>query len=331
MTSKLAHTSPRLRYKMFRQRDISARVVEACLLAVLLMALPVVRLDMLEHGLFEAFSGALPNASVSWGRGQPPKAQLKRDWVSLQVLSGPSPAGWAAARGVAIRPIQTATIEIADAPTENALALVTVNLQRFRYDVQSGDDADAVAVALAALVNDWLSAYGIDAVAVPADEDAETPAQLVITGTAVADLWNVRCAGVCSLGADDVGLAYVPDTQLELTSGLYAARVEVQCFSKDAVHGARLLGTEAQTALLTRQVAEALYSTYDIGLADRNAQLTDLSAIADGGWESRAAFTFGVYMRGAKARTMDVIERVNLRMVVGNKVDSFVVTVPYTL
>jgi hypothetical protein len=211
--------------------------------------------------------------------------------------------------------IDDATITIAPvapavAIVEGDAAIVEVNKIRFRYDVGAGDTPEIVRDALlSALAGE----PGI--VAVPLGSDSMTLVPMSLGG-----LWHVSGAGVASADVADSGEI------LSLTAGLYMMRIELQAFGRPPMD-AQSLAAGAQHALLTDAVSEHLRE-YGIGLGARNAAITDLSAIAGGYWESRAAFVFEAIMLGATARPIDPIENVQGR--IAASIDGVVVDVDFS-
>ncbi len=258
---------------------------------------PPIRLDLLKTGLFTVLGAELAPSKIGWGRGSVPQGQQTRDWASLQVLSGPTAQRQGRARGEVIYAVASAVITIDPAVREDDTALADVNGQRFRYDVPESADGESVRDALLAAIVLALGGYGVS---------AETVGTLafVLRGAKPADLWRVKCGGRASC-------AVFNGPPLEFTSGQAYARVELQTFSKEPVTGAMGLATQAQTALLTPQVSEALFG-YGLSLSDRDGAIADLSAIADGGWESRAAFTFGVTLPIRSVRPIYTIDKVRV-------------------
>ncbi len=276
---------------------------------------PRVRIDRLRAGLYQVLGAELAPAGVSWGRGSHPQHDEGQDWASLQILQGPSPYRWSRARGHLVNAVASSVITVAEVAEEGDSAFATVNLQRFRFDLGEEDNAETARDGLIALIVAALGTYGVNAVAVPYDEeDPEAiTGRFTVTGDTAVDLYQVSAEGAAS-AVNTAGVA------LEFTSGLAYSRIELQTFSKTPETGAAELAAAAQIALLTTQTSDRLYAEYAVALGDRSAGITDLSQIADGDWESRASLVFGAFQLGVNVKLADVIETVNVRTNVGDVV-----------
>lgn len=250
-----------------------------------------VRIDRLRLGLFAALGAAAAPSLLQWGRGEPQQEQLPQGYISLQLIAGPSPLGWTRARGRPVVELTEATFTVG-AVAEDDVAALQLNNVFFKYDIPAAATPTTVRDALLAMI---AAEPGIAAAASGVDAIVVTPLQ-------PGDLWDARAGGVVSVATETDGV-------LELTAGLYQARIQLDAFHKDPYTGAHELATQAQHALLTKEVSEALW-LYGIALAERNAPIRDLSAIADGYWESRAAFDFSVCMVGATARKIESVDSV---------------------
>ena len=234
-----------------------------------------VRLDRLQQGLFEALGDVATN--VLWTQTQVPQSEVSGDLLTLNLTSGPSLGLRQGARGVVLLPADSVVVRV-DAATVTTRNVVVLNDFPYYRDTVAGDTVTAIRDALLALIN-------VGELAVTASTD----------------------------GSDGIALTadtFFSDNAVLETVGTSTCLVTVQCYSKgrEPRNGAWALADAALDKLQQTQILEEL-TRFGLGLWDKGG-IVNLSGIAGGGWESRAAFDLLVAARSVNVRPVDQIETV---------------------
>jgi len=253
-----------------------------------------VRLDRVQKALVQVFDEAT-GVSTFWSEGNAQHQNMQSSFISLHLLSGPTPTR-KNKRGRVIIPIESVVIAIPTVVVDTRYGFY-LNDFLYYYDSQSGDTQDTVRDALVLAVN---------------NDSYET-----VTATATT-------SGKLSLVADFVGgiqslhlfpptanesLVYSP-SRVQLTEGAQIMVVTVSTFSKIKTlrGGAHLLAAQCSAALQSEDFVETLRA---LGIGVQNkSPLINLGAITSGDWESRVAFDVTFAVRSAWVRNVDTIETV---------------------
>lgn len=254
-----------------------------------------VALNRIQLALFEALGAVVTPAPVQWGYGEQPFDQLPGEFVSLQLIGGPSVGLRRIARGRVVLPLTLAVLSL---PTVSAGVLLSIRLNGliFRFETTSTDPTEARDGILDELTG-VLAADGVTVSALGADALEFAPDTSPIWDLAPSPAFTVSS----SLAANNA---------VEVVERTHRATVQVDCFSKgrEPRNGAWALSSKALTAFESQDLVESMA---DLGVGVLNVgPVTDTSAVAGGFWETRTTFDVEVSTPANFTRPVDIIETV---------------------
>lgn len=260
-----------------------------------------VRLDRLQRALIEVLGDGLgSDVQVAWAYGEGVfDATFPNDFVNLTMGPGPNYVIRSGARGRAMYPPSLLTFTVGDVVVGQRY---TVYLNNFAYfhDAVLADTADTIRTALvASIVADPESPY----TAAP----TVTAGQFTVTPDFNGAIWQA------SLPNPNITASVVlSENAVLLTEGRRLCTVSHGVFSKVSSirAGAWALATKIQAIYESTDYSEAL-NAYGVGIGSRSI-LTDLTALANGTWESRVNLDVDLSIQSVHVRPVDTIDTVNV-------------------
>lgn len=267
-----------------------------------------IRLDRLQLALVNVLgsAGGLTSYQVAWSYGQGVFTDaFPASFVNLK-LSGPPSFRAPPGRGASIYPIASVAW-VVNSATDGALVGLYINGLPFRVSVGPLDTVTTVRDALVAAINadasgEYTASAGLGA------------GEWTLTASSLGSVWSLRKFG------DMTATPTASANQALVTQGTASADVTIECFSKSRAprDGAVSMASILQAVLLLPEVGLTLRD-YGLGFAGLGPVI-DLSAIAGGKWESRAAFDATFNLLFSVSRPVDSIGTVDLTAAMGSPV-----------
>lgn len=256
-----------------------------------------IRLDRFERAVKDVLEDAT-GIQVAWAYGQGVySSTFGGSFVNLTVSGGPS-FPITAGRGVTGYPAESIAYTV-DSATVGTLVAVTVNEVPYRHEVESGDTVDTIRDDLVSLITADASGEYTAAAGGGAGEWTLTP-------VAFGSIWQFDCLG---------DMTQDPEFSTDLaimTQGKAQVSVQVEAYSKSRTPraGAWSIATKLAAALQLPETSLTLRD-YGVGIGTIG-DLTDLSAIAGGNWESRVAFDVEFNLQFTVVRPVDQISTITV-------------------
>jgi len=256
-----------------------------------------VRLDRLQTALFQALGSVAPD--VLWTYGQPPREQISSDLLTLSLTTGPSLNLRRSRRGYVLQPATSVVVRVT-AATVGVRNVLRLNGFDYYRDTIGGDTLTTIRDAM------LLDVAAGEPVVTAAADGADG---ILLTAPTLGDIRTLQLLG--DLGNDAPVFPAAPADSVLVTEGHSLHLVTVQGFSKqrEPFNGAWSL-CDAALDILQSDAGVELLNRYDLGLLNKGP-VVNLSAIAGGNWETRAAFDLTIAMPSVSVEQIQTIETVN--------------------
>ena len=259
-----------------------------------------IRLDRLQATLADVLTDAMSVIGVPafWAFGHPSQASLPNGYVVLEAIVPPSPINVRNARGSVLNPTSSINVVVTSAVV-GARYSVEINGHSYFTDGIGGDDIDAIAARLIAVINGDLLE--------PVTAATAGAGTLSLTADFLGALWSLTITGLLSTASQVIDTNNVIITHADNTM-----LVNIQAFSKnrELYESASRTLNYCYAVLQTPAFSEALTSQ---GVGIGILGLPVAVPVDEGSrWETRASFDVELTMRSTWVQPGSRIETVDL-------------------